>query len=82
MASDVVTQTKISTGFLTVVPKQVRRLVGANEGDLVEWTLRGAEITVRIRKPKTVKDIVGIIAAGGDAVASKRAVQGLQSRVR
>jgi len=82
MEFDVVSETKISTGFLTVVPKEVRRLVDVREGDLLEWSLRGQELRVRIRRPKTVSDIVGMISHGGDAVGSKREVQGMRSRVR
>jgi bifunctional DNA-binding transcriptional regulator/antitoxin component of YhaV-PrlF toxin-antitoxin module len=82
MAIDVLSETKISTGFLTVVPKEVRQLIGAREGDLLQWHLQGEEIRVRIRRPKTVADIVGIISHGGDAVARKRAVQGMRPRVR
>jgi len=82
MSSQVLSETKISSGFLTVVPKEVRRMVNAREGDLVEWTLRGEEFLVRIRRPRTVADIVGIISHGGDAVASKRETQGMSRRVR
>jgi hypothetical protein len=56
--------------------------MGAREGDRLEWQLRGTEFLVRIRKQVTMEDIVGIVSHGGDAVASKKAVQGLRARVR
>jgi|HubBroStandDraft_1064217.scaffolds.fasta_scaffold177184_2 bifunctional DNA-binding transcriptional regulator/antitoxin component of YhaV-PrlF toxin-antitoxin module len=82
MSSSVLSETKISTGFLTVVPKEIRKLINAREGDLLQWSLRGEEIRVRIRRPSTVADIVGMISHGGDAVESKKSVQGMRPRVR
>ena len=82
MSSDIISETKISNGFLTVVPKEVRRLIDAREGDFLQWSVRGQELLIRLRRPKTIDDIVGMISHGGDAVASKRKVQGMQPRVR
>jgi bifunctional DNA-binding transcriptional regulator/antitoxin component of YhaV-PrlF toxin-antitoxin module len=82
MSGDVISETKISNGYLTVLPKPVRTLLGAHEGDLLQWSHRGEQIIVRIRRPVTVHDIVGMISHGGDAVASKKAIQGMRGRVR
>jgi bifunctional DNA-binding transcriptional regulator/antitoxin component of YhaV-PrlF toxin-antitoxin module len=82
MSSEVISETKISNGYLTVLPKPVRAILGAQEGDLVQWSLRGKEIMVQIRRPVTIADIAGMISHGGDAVASKKAVQGMPGRVR
>lgn len=82
MSSDVLSETRVSKGFLTVVPSEVRRVVGVREGDRLEWGLRGTEIIVHLRKRKTIEEIVGLGKHGGDAVASKRAVQGMRTRVR
>ena len=76
------TETKISDGFLTVVPKPVRQLLDVHQGDLVQWNLRGGEIWIQIRKRKTIRDVVGLISYGGNAVESKKAAQGMRLRVR
>jgi bifunctional DNA-binding transcriptional regulator/antitoxin component of YhaV-PrlF toxin-antitoxin module len=82
MCASLLSETRISKGFLTVVPSEVRRLTGIREGDRIEWMLRGSQIMVRIRKRKTIADAVGLISHGGDAVRSKKGVQGLRARVR
>ncbi len=82
MAATKVSESKLSTGFLTVVPKEIRDRLGAREGDSLRWELRGTELLVQVRKRRTLSDVTGIGAHGGDAVASKRAVQGLERRVR
>lgn len=68
-------KTKVSKGYLTVVPKEVRRTSKIREGDFLEWTIEGDKIIVRPRRPRTVEDITGLIAHGGDSVASKRRAQ-------
>lgn len=82
MDSSVLSESRISRGNLTVVPARVRELTGAHAGDRLEWRLRGTEIMVQVRRRKTIEDISGMISHGGDAVASKKAVQGLRGRVR
>lgn len=82
MAESVLSESRISNGYLTVVPARVRRLTGARAGDRLEWRLRGSEILIQIRRRKTIEDITGIVSHGGDAVASKKAVQGMRGRVR
>ena len=82
MGAPVTSESKLSTGYLTVLPKEIRIRVGAREGDSLRWELRGTELMVRVRKRRTLSDVTGIGAHGGDAVASKRAVQGLGRRVR
>ena len=82
MSTESLSETKISNGFLTVVPKPVRERIMAREGDHLQWILRGEEIIIRVRSPSTVNEIVGMISHGGNAVASKKAIQGARSRVR
>ncbi len=82
MVAPTISESKLSTGYLTVVPKEIRDRLGAQEGDSLRWELRGTELLVRIRKRRTLADVTGIGASGGDAVVSKRAVQGLERRVR
>ncbi len=68
-------KTKVSRGYLTVVPREIRKASGVQEGDILEWSLEGDRIVVRPRRRRTIEDIVGLIAHGGDAVASKRRAQ-------
>ena len=67
--------TKVSKGFLTVVPKAIRRASQVREGDILEWSIEDERIVVRPRPRRTVEDVIGLISHGGDAVASKRRVQ-------
>lgn len=73
--SDMLSKTKVSKGYLTVVPKEVRKASQVREGDILEWSLEGDKIVVRPRRRRTLDDITGLIAHGGDAVASKRKAQ-------
>ena len=70
-----ISKTKVSKGYLTVVPKDVRKASQVREGDVLEWSIEGDKIVVRPRHPRSVDDITGLIAHGGDAVASKRRAQ-------
>ncbi len=82
MEESTVSESKISSGNLTVVPAMVRRATGAHAGDKLEWRLRGTEILIQVRRRKSIEDIAGMMSHGGDAVASKKAAQGLRARVR
>ena len=68
-------KSKISKGFLTVVPKEVRRKVGLEEGDTIEWSVSGGTIKVLPHKKVGIDDIVAITSHGGDAVISKKEIQ-------
>lgn len=82
MDESVISESRISSANVTVVPAWVRKATGARAGDKLEWRLRGSEIVVRVRRRATTEDITGLLSHGGDAVASKRAVQGTRGRVR
>jgi bifunctional DNA-binding transcriptional regulator/antitoxin component of YhaV-PrlF toxin-antitoxin module len=75
-------QSRVSRGHLTVVPKGVRKAVGIGAGDVLEWEVLDGRVTIRKRKRRTIADVVGMIAHGGDAVQSKREAQGSTRRVR
>jgi bifunctional DNA-binding transcriptional regulator/antitoxin component of YhaV-PrlF toxin-antitoxin module len=75
-------ESRVSKGFLTVVPKRIRRAAEIAEGDVLEWEIADAQVVVRKRKRRTIADITGLIAYGGDAVESKCKVQGIRSSVR
>ena len=68
-------KSKVSKGYLTVVPKLIREASEVREGDILEWSLEGARIVVRPRRRRTLDDLEGLIEGGGDAVASKRKAQ-------
>ncbi len=68
-------ESKVSKGHLTVVPKAVRIEVDIREGDVLSWEVREDEVVVHRRRPKSLKDMIGVIAHGGDAVVDKRRIQ-------
>ena len=68
-------KSKISKGFLTVIPKEVRRKVSLKEGDMIEWSVKGETIRVLPYKKVGIDDIVAIASHGGDAVVSKKEIQ-------
>jgi bifunctional DNA-binding transcriptional regulator/antitoxin component of YhaV-PrlF toxin-antitoxin module len=74
-------ESRVSKGYLTVVPKGIRRAVAIGEGDVLEWEVDDDRVVVRKRTRRTVSDITGMISHGGDAVQSKREAQGFRSRV-
>jgi bifunctional DNA-binding transcriptional regulator/antitoxin component of YhaV-PrlF toxin-antitoxin module len=82
MSTASLSESRVSTGFLTVIPKEVRLATGVQKGDKLVWQLRGAEILIRVRRRRRIEDLVGIGSHGGDAVASKKAVQGMDAHVR
>jgi len=69
-------ETKISKGFQTVVPSEIRKKFDIGPGDILEWksTTKGAEI--RFRKKISFEDIAGMIdIPETDAVELKKRVQ-------
>lgn len=72
----VLIKTKISKGFQTVVPKEIRKKLGLVPGDSITWEeKRDGTVVVKPKKKKSLDDVVGIIAVGGDAVADKKRVR-------
>ena len=45
-----VTETRVSKGFQTVLPAEIRKKFDIGPGDEVVWTVLGDEIFVRVRK--------------------------------
>lgn len=70
-----VSATKVSKGYQTVVPAELREAYGISPGDRLVWMEEKGEIKIRVRKKKTLKDIVGMISVGGDAVKAKKMAQ-------
>ena len=70
-----VSKTKISSGYSTIIPADIRKSLDINPGDILEWTLGNHEIKVKPRKKVEFKDIVGLIEEGGDALSAKKNIQ-------
>jgi AbrB family looped-hinge helix DNA binding protein len=68
-------KSKISKGFQIVVPSKIRKKFGIEEGDLVEWIDTKEGASVKFRKQKKLKDIVGIVSTPSDAVELKKEIQ-------
>lgn len=70
-------ETKISRGFQTVVPSEIRKKMGIGPTDIVKWKLNNDKITVEFRKEPTFEDICGIIDTDvrTDAVKLKKMAQ-------
>lgn len=69
-------ETKISKGFQTVVPSDVRKKFGINPGDIVEWQITKEGVIISFRKKVTIEDIFGMVdGPKTDAVELKKKVQ-------
>ncbi len=68
-------ETVISKGYQTVVPSKIRKAHDIVPGDVLEWIDSEKGIIVQPRKKRTLKDIIGLVKAEGDAVESKKRVQ-------
>ncbi len=68
-------ETVISKGYQTVVPAKIRKVDNLMPGDVLEGSDSENGIIVQPRKKRTLKDIIGIAQAVGDAVESKKQVQ-------
>ena len=43
----ILAKTRIGRAFRTTIPREVRKLLGVNEGDEVEWVFDGGKIIIR-----------------------------------
>ena len=68
-------ETKISKGYQTVVPSDLRQAYGIAPGDRLVWEQERGEIRVRVKKRKTLADITGIVSVESDAVQLKHKAQ-------
>ena len=67
--------TKISEGYSTVLPAEIRKALDLNPGDVLQWELEDGLITIQPRKKMTLAGICGVISSGGNAVNDKRKAQ-------
>jgi len=68
-------KTKISDGYSTVLPAEVRKALDLSPGDVLQWEVENGVITIRPRKKMTLAGICGMVSAGGDAVQDKKMLQ-------
>ncbi len=68
-------ETKVSSKYQTVVPSKVRKDYDIEPGDILEWEEAGEAIIIKVRKRISLDDIVGLISVGGNAVKSKKKIQ-------
>jgi bifunctional DNA-binding transcriptional regulator/antitoxin component of YhaV-PrlF toxin-antitoxin module len=73
-------ESRVQEKFRTVIPREVRVQLGAREGDFLQWSFERNELRIRLRRRVSLQDIVAIGSRGGDAVRSKRSVEGRESR--
>lgn len=55
-----ISKTRISRGFQTVVPADVRKKFQVGPGDLLEWEVTDDGVQVHFRKKLSLRDITGI----------------------
>ena len=72
---EMLSKTRISKGYQTVIPSAVREVYHVEPGDYVEWVEEGEGLVVRFRKRKRLRDLAGIGSAPADAVELKKRVQ-------
>lgn len=68
-------KTKISEGYSTVLPADIRKSLNLTPGDILQWNVEGGVITIHPRKKATLAGICGIVSAGGNAVNDKKKIQ-------
>lgn len=57
-----VISTKIYKGFQTVVPSEIRKELGVNDTDIIEWVVNKKKnnVTVSFRKKSSLHDLSGM----------------------
>ncbi len=77
MVMNMTSVTKISKGFQTVVPSDIRKKFDVGPGDIVEWKSTENGVEVRFRKKLSLRDIAGILETDErtDAVELKKRAQ-------
>ncbi len=54
-------KTKISKGYQTVVPAEIRSKFNSKPGDEVIWSIIGKDVFIRIKKRANIDPIKGLI---------------------
>ncbi|CEL24518.1 hypothetical protein MB9_0877 [Methanobacterium formicicum] len=70
------TETKISKGFQTVVPAEIRKKFKVGPGDVLEWIPTENGVELKFRKKVIIEDILGMVEGPEtDAVKLKKKAQ-------
>ena len=68
-------KTKISTGYSTILPAEIRKALDLSPGDILQWDIEKDTIRIIPRKKVSLTGIIGYVSIGGDAVADKKRTQ-------
>ena len=58
-------RTKVSKGFQTVLPSEIRNKFGGEPGDEIIWSIVGDDVFIHIRKKKSQDPLKNLIGAFG-----------------
>jgi bifunctional DNA-binding transcriptional regulator/antitoxin component of YhaV-PrlF toxin-antitoxin module len=72
-------KTKLSEGYSTVLPAEIRKALKIAPGDILQWEIDGETIRIQPRKKATLDSITGITSCGGNAVDEKKRSQSGES---
>lgn len=61
MVIDLTNKTKISKGFQTVVPSNIRKKFSVGPGDLIEWVVIDDGVELKFRKKVSLDEITNIV---------------------
>jgi bifunctional DNA-binding transcriptional regulator/antitoxin component of YhaV-PrlF toxin-antitoxin module len=69
-------KTRLSKGFQTVVPLEIRKLFDIGPGDILEWKPTENGVKIKFRKKVTFQDVEGMVKCeSSDAVKLKKKYQ-------
>ncbi|MGB2727685.1 MAG: AbrB/MazE/SpoVT family DNA-binding domain-containing protein [Halobacteriota archaeon] len=68
-------ETKISKRYSTVIPMKVRKAINIAPGDILVWELDGKNLKLFPRRRVELENIIGLISEGGDALKAKKRIQ-------
>ena len=66
--------TKISKGYQTVLPSEIRRKIGGEPGDEIIWSVVGNDVFLHVRKHGTenpLKQLIGAFETPSDDDATR-----------
>ncbi len=75
-------KTKISNGYSTILPAEIRKALNLTPGDVLQWDVDDGIITIKPRKKVTLNQICGVVSSGGDAVTDKKRIQSGNNDIR
>ena len=67
-------KTKLSKGYQTVLPSEIREKLNAKPGDEIIWSLIGEEVSIRLKKKTPIdslKNLIGKFATPTEDNATK-----------